>query len=225
VVAGLLREVMRVIFFSMTVCMLLGCRSESGPRGEEGIQDPSGASQETPEEASPSGIARGVGATFGQGRNVVYGIKIPTGMNPAPGPPKVYRFEGNQSVPQVARLVRQQVSMKEEKREGEGYLFRYAKAKKGGGEAASVDPVAVRVFETADGRTSLDIWREKVYAKSLPNRALRSGIYGAKGPSRARKDRARTGQKAELAETMRVLKKIQTQQPLTGEDLQSGAFD
>jgi hypothetical protein len=148
-------------------------------------------------------------------------------MYPASGPPKVYRFEGSQKVPQVALLIRQQVEVREEAREGGGYLFRFAKPKKQQGQGAARDPVAVRIFKTQAGETALDIWREKEYKKDLPNAALRAGIYGSSS-KKARPvkydDKAKAERRAALADTMKVLKKIQTGEPLTKEELTSGAL-
>lgn len=159
---------------------------------------------------------------FGQSINKVYGVKIPTGMVPAKGPEKVVRFQGKPSIEQVVDSIRSQVWAKKEMREGEGYLFRFARAHK---DYVKRD-LAIRVF-SHDGETTLDIWKEYRYVDNLPDKSAskRSNTFGRETVSRVEGSKIQGSRQERLSNMMHILQKMQRQENLTEEEKKSDLFN
>ncbi len=159
---------------------------------------------------------------FGQGINKVYGIKIPTGMVPAKGPERVVRFQGKPSVAQVVHSVKSQVRFEKEVREGDGYLFRSALVHKD----QIKRKLAIRVFKTGDA-TTLDIWKEHEYVDALPGTAAETHHRQPSTITRktATDDNFLKNRRERLADTVRILQKIERREPLTDEERQSSLFN
>lgn len=107
-------------------------------------------------------------ATLAQGKKTAFGITIPRGMVPAPGPHRVFRFEGSYPVVQVKDFIGAQVTAKEIAAEGSGYLMRQATLRKSTGRVGSDKPMAIRVFKGRKRGATIDVWFEHEYKKSLP---------------------------------------------------------
>lgn len=158
---------------------------------------------------------------------IVFGIKIPTGMRPAMGPDKVYRFEGKPTLAQVKMLIEDQIEAGQKLREVEGWLYRNAKAKDTDA-APDAKPLAIRMWGKENGSV-LDIWVEQHYADALPNRAETKSNYTFKSlgrPTRVSglpKPMVEKRRKS-LGETMRIMKKVEKGEPLTKEELSSDLF-
>ena len=213
-----------VIGVSGPLLFACACASDKNALTETGTDSAAVSVQDkghlpTHRRSSPDGHGA---VAIGQGVNTIFGIKIPTGMVPAAGPLKVYRFEGKQPLSQVAYLIKKQVQFKAEVREGEGYLFRFAKSPKD----KEMRELAIRVFDAED-RTVLDIWKEKAYQHELPNRESKEAFRGL--PVHRAKpihyDRAQKMHRQErLSEAMATMKKMQSKTPLTERERQSELF-
>jgi hypothetical protein len=214
----------QIILLTMLVAAL-GCTSSPPPSEREPeVSKPAPPSKPGDEAETPSRAKSRAPAPTPE--TWVFGIKIPSGMRPAKGPEKVYRFEGAQLMPQVKMLIEEQISSRQKLREIGGWLFRFAKARKSKGDKL----LAIRVFEGKKAGSVLDIWEEKHYAKDLPNIAARTSTYtfqalgrpvsvpGELPPKLAEKRRA------SLAKTLSVMKKVETGEPLTEEEKKSDVF-
>lgn len=207
----------------------LSCRSS----GNSSSQDAEQSVEATPRDISAEKESfdrdtekrTGGGSVFGRGVVTVFGIKIPTGMTPARGPEKVYRFEGKLKAERTAMLIRDQIVAQKETRENDGYLFRFARSKKSKSDDARFK--AVRVFSTETG-SALDIWLEKEYSAALPDtRAVTSFPVPKLNDVRRQivSENTRVKKRRERADALRALQKIEKNEPLTKQEAASGVFD
>ena len=168
-------------------------------------------------ETQPSGAH----ATLTQGKTTALGLVIPEGMSPAPADDKVYRFEGNFPVFQVATFIHDQVSNAKIEIEDRGYLMRRARVKAPRGGASGKELLGIRVFKGRKGGATIDMWLEREYAKNLPSKnptprpRFRSTMSASEKERRGR----------EAGKTMRVMKKVTSDQYLDEEDRNSPFFD
>jgi hypothetical protein len=161
-------------------------------------------------------------ATLTQGTITALGLVIPEGMTPGPAPRKVYRFEGNFPVFQVATFIHKQVTGAKIEIEDGGYLMQKAKVRTPKGSATGNELLDIRVFKGSKKGATIDIWLERYYAKKLPSKELapprprtRSQMSPAEKQRRSK----------EHGETMRVMRKVTSGQPLDEKDRNSPFFD
>ncbi len=216
----------------LAAAVVSGCRSKKsddasaiGARGEAAAFNTDAPAEALDETVS----SKGAGGTspYGRGFMYVFGIKIPTGMKPARGPKKVYRFSGKLPPARVASLIREQVKAKSEAPEGEGFLFRFAEARRGATREEANREVAVRIAPTAAG-SNLDIWLEREHTNGLPGTEATSDFPMAKQPHSRRTvltKKARATEQAHRTLLMRSLQKLQRGEPLTPEEAASGVYD
>jgi hypothetical protein len=214
----------RIFLLAVTVAALECTSSPSPLEREPEVTKPASPSKPDEQAETPSKVKSRIPMPTPE--TWVFGIKIPSGMRPAKGPDKVYRFEGAQLMPQVKVLIEEQISSRQTLREIGGWLFRFAKAKESQGDKL----LAIRVFEGRKKGSILDIWEEKHYAKELPNKAAKTSTYtfqalgrpvrvpGELPPKIAEKRRA------SLAKTLSIMKKVERGEPLTEEELKSDVF-
>ena len=212
------------------VVLLIGCRGGSDDAGS-GTPLPAEAPLEGA--SRPSGQPGGENRTdsrdpFGRGVMHVFGIKIPTGMKPARGPEKVYRFEGTLPPARVAGLIREQIHAEEAQPEaGGGFLFRFAKPKKSTAATVGDRGIAIRIAATPTG-SHLDIWLEREHVNALPGTAATADFPVEKRPGPVRtilKKADRQAEAAHRALLMGALRKLQQGEPLTPEEEASGVYD
>jgi hypothetical protein len=217
----------RTFIVSLMILDIMACRSEQP--GDKAAQTPTNVAaggRDTPHlEAGTDLMAQSVTkASLKQGINTIFGIRIPSGMIPAAGPKRVYRFEGKQTVSQVVYLIKQQVRIKKETREGEGYLLRFAKVP----DDRFKRELAIRIFKNQRG-TTLDIWKERTYRETLPDPTSRVAFRGVVKRERAQpvknSETRRMRRRMELAQTMRVMRKIEKKERLSEADLKSNLFN
>jgi len=110
------------------------------------------------------------------GSHAVFGLRVPRGMKPVPGPHRVYRFEGTQDLGLVKRYVMRQVETGTLLDEPTGYLIRKARVVDPVGTSQGDLLLAVRIFRGNRGGASMDVWVE---AESMAR--LRKGRGGADG--------------------------------------------
>ena len=194
-----------------------------------GVEAPDGAAQVSKEARPPldTGAPEQVAKSkihhlgFSRSVNKIYGIRIPSGMTPAEGPVRVLRFRGKPSVAQVVDSIRSQVRAKDEVREGEGFLFRFARAHK---DYVKRD-LAIRVF-AQDGATTLDIWKEHVYVDKLPEKSGgRETTSSRKTAARVDGAKAARSRRQGLSDAMRIMHKMQRNEPLTEDEKRSALFN
>jgi hypothetical protein len=218
----------RIVWVVGVIVWAAACRST--PSGDEKNKDGDLAGVSTDgivETAAGDKSAEAKGASLGQGTVSVFGIKVPTGMVPAKGPDKVYRFEGRMPAERVATLIRNQIVAQKEQPENDGVLFRFAEPKKAEKSAAADRSLAIRVFPNLNG-AALDIWLEREYVNQLPNRAATTSNFSSRVPVAhpvKNDENRRAKQKESLRNAMTVLKKIQQHEPLTEEEKKSRVFD
>lgn len=220
----------------LIVCALsvAACRSQKSgdpaARGESPMVSTDGRTEA--EAAAPDGEQTfgkaGESGSFGTGVTTLFGIKIPTGMYPSRGPEKVYRFEGKLPVARTAALIRDQIVADKEVQEGDGVLFRFAKAAHTRMRTGRNSAVAIRISSSDDGST-LDIWLEREYAKTLPGKAAVAD-FPLPGQSRSTRrtvmdQKAKQQEQESRALLMRALYKLQKGEPLTPEEAESGVLD
>lgn len=213
--------VYRILKIGWLSLMLCACGTE--PAGDSVSTTKDSVTKNIPAESKALQTARRVGAGFGQSINKVYGIKIPTGMVPAKGPERVVRFRGKPSIAQVVDSVRSQVRAQKEIREGEGYLFRFARADK---DYVKRD-LAIRVFSHG-GATTLDIWKEHRYVDNLPEKSAskrQRKTVGRETVSRVDGAKIQRRRQERFSDAMRILQKMQRKESLTEEEKNSALFN
>ncbi|MCP4197496.1 MAG: hypothetical protein GY762_10150 [Proteobacteria bacterium] len=161
-------------------------------------------------------------ATLTQGTITALGLVIPDGMTPGPAPRKVYRFEGNFPVFQVATFIHQQVTGADIEIEDGGYLMQKARVRTPKGSATGKEILDIRVFKGRRKGATIDIWLERYYVKKPPSKNLappkprtRSQMSPAEKQRRSK----------EHGETMRVMRKVTSGEPLDEKDRNSPFFD
>jgi hypothetical protein len=208
------------------------CRSKPSSDREASISSPEQGGTEVSAAAEAlSNESPTSKSTIGSGTMTVFGIKIPTGMSPAKGPDKVYRFEGKLKVERTAMLVRDQITAEKEEKENLGVLFRFAASKKLGIHTKNSDnshALAIRVFPTSNG-SALDIWLEKEYAETLPDIHSTTSIYSEPMLPKANRivldKAAQEKQRQNFTTLLRALQKIERGEKLTPEEAASGVMD
>ncbi|MCP4676597.1 MAG: hypothetical protein GY854_14005 [Deltaproteobacteria bacterium] len=154
-------------------------------------------------------------ATFGQGRNTVFGLVILEGMVPAKGPDKVYRFEGEYPIVAVISSVREQIYGQTTEREGKGFLLRHARIRRI--KRGSPRPeLAIRIFQGEKGAT-IDVWLEKEYAKNPDDAHDR----GSTGRTTKMTPAAAAKRRAAAQKTIRAMQKVRSGEMLSREDMES----
>lgn len=222
---------MRTMLFMAVILTVLACRSGSEPSTSEVAPPSIGPSEPAAEKAQEGKASSGkVTGGMGHGRHTVFGIEVPQGMSPAAGPPKVFRFEGAHGMAQVVSAIRGQISALKEAEEGDGVLFRFASATTAA-ENKVPSALAIRIFRN-EGRTVLDIWLEKEYATKLPDPGDRSAPPTAVSKTGSRvgvgagtEAEVKARRQENLANTMRILRKLERNEPLTEEEKNSDLFN
>ena len=222
----------RILIFSIIAGLCAACRSkEPFPSAEE--QERRGAPAENAmdegaqEDEPVAKNAAGRASPFGHSALHVFGIKIPTGMTPSPGPEKVYRFHGKLPALRAAGLIRDQINVKKEVKEEGGVLFRFAKSKKLPAGSNELRMLAIRVFPAADGST-VDIWLEKEYTSELPDIHQTTNLPIPTLPPVHRTvidKRKRASELNRRTQAVNILQKIERGEPLTPEEAASGLLD
>ena len=100
-------------------------------------------------------------ATLADGTHAVYGLRMPGGTRPVPGPHKVYRFEGPIDRVSAKRFVMRQVETGTILEEPGGYLIRRARVLDPVGEVDPTRRLAVRVSGRPGDDTTIDVWLER----------------------------------------------------------------
>jgi hypothetical protein len=160
-------------------------------------------------------------ATLTQGKITALGLVIPDGMSPGPAPRKVYRFEGNYPVFQVATFIHKQVADAKIAIEDGGYLMQRARVRNPKGSASGKEILGIRVFKGQRKGATIDIWLEREYAQKLPAKEVKPRSRTRANMNRS--ERERRGR--DSRETMRVMKKMTSGQPLDEKDRNSPFFD
>ncbi len=202
------------------VIPLTACTPESKTEAPKAEGAPEQAAAPKPTETAPAAKPpRRVTAR----ETRLFGIKIPSGMRPARGPDKVYRFVGNAPMPQVKVLIEDQITTEQKLREVEGWLFRNARAK---AEGEGGELIAIRVFEKGKG-SAVDLWIEKDYSDALPDRASTAGGYAGRPSPKSQKmiQERRIAREKSLSKTLSTMKKLERREPLTKEELESDVFN
>lgn len=217
----------RIVIVSLMILGGMACRPEqSSDRAAQAPASATAGGRDSPHleaetDLLPQSAAK---ASLKQGFNTIFGIRIPSGMAPAAGPKHVYRFEGKQTVSQVVYLIKRQVRIKKETREGEGYLLRFAKVP----DDRFKRELAIRIFRNRR-ETTLDIWKERTYRETLPDPASRVAFRGVVERKRAQpkknSEARRMSRRMELAQTMKVMRKIEKKERLSEADLKSNLFN
>ncbi len=225
----------RIFIISGTILVLFACTSDKKPDRSYTNQSTNNQSGEEPvkelDGPTPSSSEKGGRATLAQGANTAFGLSIPRGMTPAPGPPKVYRFEGGYSVKRVTNSIRDQVSVRKIVEEGSGFLIRNATVKAPKGETDGNDLLAIRVYKGQKGGATIDIWLEREYTRNLPKQASSSSLTSAysKGGSTGRTTRmtskAKRKRNQSRRETFRVMNKVISGNTLDSNDMNSPFFE
>jgi ribosomal protein S24E len=221
-----------VVTAALFVLSQSSCHSKSSSDREAGRvrSEPVGTEVSFTAEAVPKDN-RARKSTFASGTLMVFGIKIPTGMSPATGPEKVYRFEGRLPLERTVMLVRNQIVAEREEKENQGILFRFAESKRLNTRTKDKDGVralAIRVFPTPKGST-LDIWLEKEYSERLPN--IHSTTTSLPVPQLPKthqfvvKKADREKERQSRSTAVRALQKMERGEKLTPEEAASGVMD
>ncbi len=221
-----------LVIGSALVALSLGaCRSKSpSSREDKGVPPAEAESDLFAEQEDGARSTAASKSAFSGGTIRVFGIKIPTGMTPAKGPEKVYRFEGALPVERTANLLRRQLAADKEEKEAGGVLFRFAKPKIFSGRAegrGNARALAVRVFPTGEG-SAVDIWLEREYADELPDLHGESSLKVPTLPKTRRVVVDQSMMKKERqdrAAAVRALQKIERGEPLTPEEAALGVLD
>ena len=213
--------VYRILVLVVIGSGLLACGTEphdSPLSASSGVAKPD--MDEPMSSTSKTDVSRTTG--FKRSVNKVYGIKIPSGMAPAKGPERVVRFQGKPSVAQVVSLIREQILFEKEVREGQGYLFRSATAHK---DYLKRD-LAIRIFTQGD-TTTLDIWKEHAYSKSLPETTSKVSSVPFGKPHRFHIDpqNVTAKRKERLTDAVRLMKKMERGEPLSDDEKKSSLFN
>jgi hypothetical protein len=203
----------------IATCSCSGSGDESSPKGTPSSPE----AKDTPLPPIPGAEDQtGKHATLTQGTITALGLVIPDGMSPGPAPRKVYRFEGNFPVFQVATFIHKQVTGADIEIEDGGYLMQKARVRTPKGSASGKELLDIRVFKGRRKGATIDIWLERYYAKKLPSKEVapprprtRSQMSPAEKQRRSK----------EHGETMRVMRKVTSGAPLDEKDRNSPFFD
>jgi len=168
-------------------------------------------------------------------KNSIFGLVIPEGMTPVPGPEKVYRFEGYHPITQVYNEIRRQASIGEIAREGNGYLLRNVRVRRSRSGRSRGAQIALRIFKSQASGATLDIWLEKYYAKKAPPMSPAKYIsggallptYKAVHVKRRRQSKqAKPGKMTRsLQQTVNILAKMRRGETLTQEEMDHASFN
>ncbi|MDJ0762312.1 MAG: hypothetical protein QNJ97_04930 [Myxococcota bacterium] len=166
--------------------------------------------------------------SLAQGRITAFGLELPLGMTPIPGPDKVFRFESTYHVAHLTDEIQRQVSVSRVIPEENGTLMRNAKVRRPKGNASGEDRIAVRIQKRQNGGSLLDIWLERPLPSS---RARRNTSFAAGGMPRQSARRPTQMGRAETKrrttarrEALRVMKKVQNREHLDEKDMASDFF-
>ena len=85
--------------------------------------------EEDPAPPIPANVPKGSMQKDG-GVFTVLGLEIPSGMKPAKGPAKIFRFTGIIPVPQLMDLMREQIRPKWSKKSGTGHIYEEARVRR-----------------------------------------------------------------------------------------------
>lgn len=224
---------MRIHLIGLYVLVVFsgGCAAESRsepspePASQPASDDTGGGEAIGPqsEQPAPNGMGNLV--------NTVFGFALPIGAKPLPAPQKVYRFQTSLPLPLARRYVEDRVQAQLVTREGTtSELFRSCTVKKPVGRATGEELLAFRVSANDTGGTFIDIWRERDYAAGrLPQRHGTGDVAQSWRPRRTPKHgldaSAKDRRRQDRDEFLRVMEKVQKNEPLTEAELNSSFFD
>ena len=162
--------------------------------------------------------------SMADGSHAVFGLSLPRGMKPVPGPNRVYRFESTHRLESVKRYLMRQVETAYLKDEPSGYLIRHARVLEPLGEVAPEQRLAIRVFRGRRGGATVDVWVESGPGASPARRATRSAGRGAAAGKKSEPVRIEPGsaearrRERSKRETFELLQKMQR-----GEEIDAGS--
>ncbi|MFO8074193.1 MAG: hypothetical protein R6V85_20215 [Polyangia bacterium] len=162
--------------------------------------------------------------SMADGRHAVFGLSLPRGMKPVPGPNRVYRFESTHRLESVKRYLMGQVETAYLKDEPSGYLVRHAQVLEPAGEVSPEQRLAIRIFRGRRGGATVDVWVESGPGASPARRAKRPAARGAAAGSRSEPVRIEPGsaearrRQQSKRETFELLQKMQR-----GEEIDAGS--
>jgi hypothetical protein len=165
------------VFAGALAALLAAC----APDGSEGAGADAGPAPEAGSAGNPAllddyRVARVV--DLGQGSHSVFGLRIPGGMRPAPGPHLVYRFEGTWELTAARRFVMRQMETALLNEEPAGYLIRHARVLEPAGEGDPSLRLAIRIFRGRKGGATIDVWVERDRQRERTREASGGGTAG-----------------------------------------------
>jgi len=167
-------------------------------------------------------------STMADGTHSVFGLEIPRGMTPVPGPHMVYRFEGIHPIDAVKRNVMRQVETGTLIEEPSGWVVRKARVLEPDGETDPGTRLAMRIFRGRRGGATLDVWveREEHATRRKREIAESSSAAGASATAGERRGGAVRDRDEEGARrtAWEVMEKVQRGEPLTAEERKSSLF-
>jgi hypothetical protein len=170
---------------------------------------------------------------FSRAELTVLGIRIPAGMIPEKhAPTKVYRFVGSYTrsypVAQAISMIESQIHTTSKDMEGKGCIFRDARVKSSNAKSKKL---AIRIFDSNKRGATIDIWLETQFGKRIERNSAQGNHSGGRRTVTSAKGTNNISVKANqaiekrTAATFRALEKVRRKEPLTQEELSSGAFD